>query len=149
MRRRDFIKVVAGSVAWPLAAHAQQVERARSIGMLMGWPEAIRTRSLGRGASERANEAGLDGRRQPAHRVSLERRRRGQDGDVRKELVDLRPDAIFGQTTPVIGAVARETRTIPIVFVGVSDPIGGGFAESLAHPSDNITGFAGMIHNRR
>ena len=58
-----------------------------------------------------------------------------------KELVDLRPDVIFGQTTPVIGALARETKTIPIVFAGVSDPIGSGFAANLAHPGGNITGF--------
>ena len=58
-----------------------------------------------------------------------------------KELVNLRPDAILGQTTPVIGALARETQTIPIVFVQVSDPIGSGFATSFAHPSGNITGF--------
>jgi len=58
-----------------------------------------------------------------------------------KELVDLRPDAIFDQTTPVTGALARETRTIPIVFVYVADPIGSGFAPSLARPGGNITGF--------
>jgi len=53
---------------------------------------------------------------------------------IRGELVDLRPDAIFGVTTPVIGALARETRTIPILFAAVSDPIGSGFAANLAHP---------------
>jgi len=58
-----------------------------------------------------------------------------------KELVDLRPDAIFGQSTPAIGVLARETRTIPIVFAGVTDPIGSGFAANLAHPGGNITGF--------
>src|SRR5262249_53987129 len=58
-----------------------------------------------------------------------------------KELVDLRPDAIFGVGTPVIGALARETRTIPIVFTGVSDPIGSGFVANLAHPGGNITAF--------
>jgi putative tryptophan/tyrosine transport system substrate-binding protein len=58
-----------------------------------------------------------------------------------KELVDLRPNAILGQTTPVISALARETRTIPIVFTSVSDPIGSGFAANLAHPGGNITGF--------
>jgi putative ABC transport system substrate-binding protein len=58
-----------------------------------------------------------------------------------KELVDLRPNAIFGVTTPAVGALARETRTIPIVFAGVSDPIGGGFVANLAHPGGNITGF--------
>jgi putative tryptophan/tyrosine transport system substrate-binding protein len=56
-----------------------------------------------------------------------------------KELVDLRPDAIFGVTTPAIGALARETRTIPIVFAGVSDP--SGFVANLAHPGGNVTGF--------
>ena len=60
-----------------------------------------------------------------------------------KELVDLRPDSILGQTTPAITALARATQTIPIVFVLVSDPIGSGFAASLAHPSGNITGFTG------
>jgi putative ABC transport system substrate-binding protein len=58
-----------------------------------------------------------------------------------KELVDLRPDAILGATTPVVGALARETRTISIVFTSVSDPIGSGFAANLAHPGGNITGF--------
>ena len=58
-----------------------------------------------------------------------------------KELVDLRPNAIFTVTTPATGALARETRTIPIVFAGVSDPIGSGFAANLAHPGGNITGF--------
>ena len=58
-----------------------------------------------------------------------------------KELVDLRPSAIFGVTTPAIGALARETRTIPIVFAGVSDPIGAGYVDNLARPGGNITGF--------
>src|SRR5215831_19847177 len=58
-----------------------------------------------------------------------------------KELVDLRPDAIFNQTTPVTDALARVTQTIPIVFVYVADPIGSGFAQSLARPGGNITGF--------
>src|SRR5215475_9175996 len=58
-----------------------------------------------------------------------------------KELVDLRPNAILGQTTPVISALARETQAIPIVFVQVSDPIANGFAASLARPGGNITGF--------
>ena len=66
-----------------------------------------------------------------------------RSGRSAKELVDLRPDAIFGQTTPGIGALARETQAVPIVFVLVSDPIGSGFAASLAHPSKNITGFTG------
>ena len=58
-----------------------------------------------------------------------------------KELVDLRPDAIVGQSTPLVVALARETQTIPIVFVNVADPIGSGFVVSLARPSGNLTGF--------
>jgi putative tryptophan/tyrosine transport system substrate-binding protein len=61
-----------------------------------------------------------------------------------KELVDMRPNAVFGITTPVISALARETRTIPIVFAILADPIGGGFAASIAHPGGNITGFAAL-----
>ena len=63
-----------------------------------------------------------------------------------KELVGLRPDAIVGQTTPVIVALARETQTIPIVFAGVADPIGSGFAASLARPGGNITGLAALTN---
>ena len=77
--------------------------------------------------------------------LRIELRWSARDADrmrtLAKELVDLRPDAIFGATTPVIGALARETRTIPIVFAAVSDPIGSGFAANLAHPGGNITGF--------
>jgi putative tryptophan/tyrosine transport system substrate-binding protein len=64
-------------------------------------------------------------------------------GSLAKEFVDMRPDAIFGITTPVIGALARETRTIPIVFAILADPIGG-FAASIAHAGGNITGFAAL-----
>ena len=77
--------------------------------------------------------------------LRIELRWSGCDADrmktLAKELVDLRPDAILGATTPVTGALARETRSIPIVFAGVSDPIGSGFAANLAHPGGNVTGF--------
>ncbi len=145
MRRRDFIKVIAGSAtSWPLAARAQQPDRTRLICVLMGfgesdaaaqsWIAAFRDRLTKLGWTEGSN-------------LRIELRWSAADADRRKafakELVDLRPDAIFGQTTPVIGALARETQTIPIVFVLVSDPIGSGFATSLAHPRGNITGFTG------
>ena len=64
-----------------------------------------------------------------------------------KELVDLRPDAIFSQTTPAIGALARETQAIPIVFAVLADPIGGGFAASVVHLGGNITGLAALIRH--
>ncbi len=140
MRRREFITLVgSAAAAWPLAARAQQV---RLIGVLMGFAEtdpaaqsqiaAFRDALLKMGWAEGSNL-----------RVEL-RWGAGNADTIRtfaKELVDLRPDAIFGQTTPVIDALARETQTIPIVFTIVADPIGSGFVASVAHPGGNVTGF--------
>src|SRR6516165_4981954 len=143
MRRRDFIKAIVGSpVAWPLAARAQQPDRIRLIGVLMGYTE-----------SDRAAQSWLAAFRDALTKLGwtegsnlrIELRWSANDPDrmrtLAKELVDLRPNALLGATTPVTGALARETRTIPIVFAGVSDPIGSGFAANLAHPGSNITGF--------
>ena len=142
MRRREFITVVGGMAAsWPHVARGQQPTM-RRVGVLMGWEESDRaTQSLF--ATFRDALAKLGWTEGEDLRIEL---RWGNGNAARietfaKELVDLRPDAILGQTTPVIRALARETRTIPIVFVQVSDPIGGGFATSFAHPGSNITGF--------
>ena len=136
MQRRDFIMLLGGAiVAWPLAAGAQQAGPVRRIGVLIGfeesdpdvqsWFAAFRGALAKLGWTEGSN-------------LRIELRWSAADADrmrtLAKELVDLRPDAILGVTTPVIGALARETRTIPIVFTGVSDPIGSGFAANLAHP---------------
>lgn len=143
MRRRDFITLLGGTTAaWPLAVRAQQGERVRRVGVLMGYAEsdpgaqsylsAFRSALAKLGWTEGGN-------------LRIELRWGAADPEriktFAKELVDLRPDAIFGVTTPVIRAFARETRTIPIVFVLVADPIGNGFVPSLAHPGGNITGF--------
>jgi putative ABC transport system substrate-binding protein len=143
MRRRDFIQgVVASTAAWPLAARAQQPDQMRLIGVLMAylendstaqsWLAAFRAALAKLGWTEGSN-------------LRIELRWSGADADrmsaLAKELVDLRPNAIFAVTTPATGALARETKTIPIVFAGVSDPIGSGFAANLAHPGGNITGF--------
>src|SRR5438105_9551493 len=142
MRRREFIALLGGTVAWPLAARAQQPDRVRLIGVLVGnaqsdrvaqsWLAAFRGALSKLGWTEGSN-------------LRIELRWSAGDADrmrtLAKELVDLRPNAIFGVTTPVIGALARGTKTIPIVFAGVSDPIGSGFAANLAHPGGNITGF--------
>ena len=131
-------------MAWPLAAHAQQGERMRLIGVLMGWPESHpRARSyLAAFRSALAKLGWMEG-----NNIRIELRWSAADPNrmkmFAKELVDLRPDAIFSQTTPATSALARETRTIPIAFVLVSDPIGSGFGASLAHPRGNITGFTG------
>jgi putative tryptophan/tyrosine transport system substrate-binding protein len=143
MRRREFIALVGGStVALSFTAGAQQGERVRRIGVLMGfaetdptahsWVKAFRDALAKLGWAEGSN-------------LRLELRWAAADPDrirtLAKELVELRPDVIFDQTTPVTSALARETETIPIVFVYVADPIGSGFAPSLAHPGGNITGF--------
>jgi putative tryptophan/tyrosine transport system substrate-binding protein len=143
MRRREFIALFGGAVAaWPLATRAQQADRMRLLGVLMDLvesdPAAQSLIAAFRGALTKLGWT-------EGSNLRIELRWGAGDMDrirtFAKELVDLRPDAIFGQTTTVIGALARGTRTIPIVFVNVADPIGSGFAASLAHPGGNITGF--------
>jgi putative tryptophan/tyrosine transport system substrate-binding protein len=146
MRRRDFIKVVGGSaVTWPLAARAQQGERMRLIGVLMAWPGSD-PRAPSWLAAFRDALAKLGWRE--GNNIRIELRWSAADADrmttFGKELVDLRPDAIFSQTMQAIGALASETQAVPIVFVLVTDPIGSGFSASLAHPNKNITGFTGV-----
>jgi len=143
MRRRQFIALLGGAVMWPLAVRAQQSARMRLIGVLMGYAENDRTAQSELAAfwAALAKLGWTEGKN-----LRIELRWSAGDADriraLAKELVDLRPDAILGQTTPVTGALARETRSIPIVFVAVSDPIASGFAASLAHPGGNVTGFA-------
>ena len=128
---------------WPLAVRAQQSARMRLIGVLMGYAENDRTAQSELAAfwAALAKLGWAEGKN-----LRIELRWSAGDADriraLAKELVDLRPDSILGQTTPVTGALARETRSIPIVFVAVSDPIASGFAASLAHPGGNVTGFA-------
>jgi len=142
MRRREFITLLGGTaVTWPLPTRAQveRMRRHRRVDGLCG--ERLGRADSGLCIPGCAREAGVDGR----HNLRIEVRWGAGEGGrisaLAKELVELQPDAILGVTTPVIGALARETKTIPIVFTVVSDPIGGGFAASLAHPGGNITGF--------
>ena len=147
MRRREFITllgVVAASTACPRSIRAQQPEQVRRIGILMGWAEsdpAVKSYVAAfRGALAKLGWTDNT-------KLQIELRWSAGDPDkinsFAKELVDLRPDAILSSTTPVFTALARETRTIPIVFTAVADPIGGGFAASFAHPGGNVTGFTG------
>jgi putative tryptophan/tyrosine transport system substrate-binding protein len=142
MKRRVFIKIVGGVAAWPLAARAQQPDRTRLIGVLMGWESEPAARSLVAAFGGALSKLGW--KEDKNLRIELRWGLGDPDriGAFAKELVELRPDAILGVTTPVVGALARETRTIPIVFALVSDPIGSGFAASLAQPDRNITGFS-------
>jgi putative tryptophan/tyrosine transport system substrate-binding protein len=143
MRRRDFIKFVAGSaVVWPLGARAQRPDKVRVVAILMGFAESdpVAQSMVATFRSTLAKLGWAEGRN-----VRIELRWAGPEPDrintLAKELADLRPDAIVGQTTPVIKALAREMPTSPIVFVTVSDPIGSGFTANFARPGGNITGF--------
>ena len=141
MRRREFIAGLAGAAAWPLAVGAQQSERMRRLGVLIpreeNEPEAKDW--LSAFTQELAELGWTDGRN-----VRIDVRWASGIDRARmyaKELVDLQPDVILSQSTPVTAAFQRETRTIPIVFVFVADPVGSGFVASLPRPSGNITGF--------
>jgi putative tryptophan/tyrosine transport system substrate-binding protein len=141
MKRRDFITLLGGAAAWPLAAQAQQPERIRRIGVLMGLPENDPdTDARLAGFREALERLGwLEG-----HNIRIDYRftPAGAQAPVRaKELVALQPDVILANSTPVTAALQRETRTIPIVFTAVTaDPIGEGFVTSLARPGGNVTG---------
>jgi putative tryptophan/tyrosine transport system substrate-binding protein len=145
MRRRAFITLLAGAAAWPLAARAQRGERMRRIGVLIGSAESD-PESLPRTTAfeNRLAEIGwMSGRN-----VRIDYRWAGGDPSdmqaLAKELVASQPDVILASSTPVVAALVRETRTIPIVFVVVSDPIGSGFVASLSRPGGNVTGASFM-----
>jgi putative ABC transport system substrate-binding protein len=141
MKRRDFINLLASAAAaGPLAARAQQPERMRHIGVLMGFAEddpeiKARLAAFRQGLEKRGWTEGRNVRID--YRFALA----GAQAQVlAKELVALKPDAIFAHATPLIAALQRESRTIPIVFAGLADPIGSGFIASLPRPGGNITG---------
>jgi putative ABC transport system substrate-binding protein len=143
MRRRDLIAGIVGSAAgFPLAVRAEQPQLMRRIGVLMAWNETDREAQSNLAAFVQALQqlGWADGRNM---RIDY----RWSNGDVNrmqvfsKELVGLAPDAILAHTTPVTAALLRETRTVPIVFVLVSDPVGEGFVVGLPRPGGNITGF--------
>ena len=139
MKRRDFITLLGGAAAaWPRAARAQP-ERTRGIGVLLGTtqtgPEPVPAF-----VQELRRLGWTEGRD-----VRIEYR--AIAGDINRfrtyatELVGLVPDVILVQSNPGLAALQQETRTIPIVFVQVADPVGSGFIESLARPGGNTTGF--------
>jgi putative tryptophan/tyrosine transport system substrate-binding protein len=146
MQRRDFITLLGGAAAaWPLAARAQQTDRMRRIGVLVGIAESDREGQ----ARVAAFRQGLhDLKWVEGHNVRIEIRWGAGDA-VRTsayaaELVGLAPDVILGTNTPTVRALKQATDTIPIVFAGNSDPVGDGVVASLAKPGGNITGFTGF-----
>jgi putative ABC transport system substrate-binding protein len=143
MRRREFIAGLGSTAAWPLAARAQQGDRVRRIGVLMGGDENDPTWKprLSALTQALADLGWTDGRNT---RMDL-RWGAGDNNRTRalaQELVGLQPDVIVTSATPATVAVQRETRTIPIIFVAAGDPVASGIVAGLDRPSGNITGFA-------
>jgi putative ABC transport system substrate-binding protein len=145
IRRREFIAGLGGAAAWPLAARAQRGDRVRRIGVLMAYDENDPAPNTQVSAFTQAL-AGLgwtDGRNV---RMDL-RWGRGDNNRISAlagELVSLQPDIILTHTTLATAALQRETRTIPIVSVSVSDPVASGIVARLNQPGGNITGFASL-----
>ena len=142
MRRREFIKLVCGSAAaWPLAARAQQSERVRRIGVLMYLPadDAEGQARLAAFTQALTQLGWSDG-----HNLRIDTRYATAD-DIRRhaaELAALAPDVLVAGTgTATVAPLLQATRTVPIVFVIVIDPVGAGFVDSLARPGGNATGF--------
>jgi len=143
MQRRDFIRLLGGvAAAWPVVARAQQGNRVRRIGMLMGYAEADPDTQ----ARMAAFKSGLDQLGwKDDHNIQITFRFGvGEMDRIResaKELVDLNPDVIVCETTPTLRIMRQQTATLPIVFISVSDPVSTGFVADLAHPGGNMTGF--------
>jgi putative tryptophan/tyrosine transport system substrate-binding protein len=145
MRRREFMTLVAGAAAWPHAVYAEQQESLRRVGVLMGYAE-----------NDPESQSWLAAFKQGLMALGwAEGRNLRIDtlwaaGDISratasaKDLVTLQPEVILSNSTPVTEALCRETRSVPLVFVNVSDPIGSGFVESLPRPGGNVTGFINL-----
>ena len=145
MRRREFITLLCGAVVWPLAARAQQPERMRRIGILLAATadDAEFQRPGGPGVPAGAGAIGLDHRPQRADRHPLgPEPMPAKFADTRRNWSRSPPDVILASGGSTVGiAAGKATRTVPIVFPIVSDPVAGGFVESLARPGGNATGF--------
>src|SRR5215467_5011484 len=144
MKRREFIALLGGAATvWPLAARAQQPGRMRRIGVLMGYAESgSEGQALIAAFRDGLQKLGwIEGRNTqidirwttPTDAESIRR--------FAKELVALQPDLIVSSTTPITAALLEQTRTIPIIFPALSDPLGSGFVASFSRPGRNVTGF--------
>jgi putative ABC transport system substrate-binding protein len=144
IRRREFITLLGGAAtAWPLAARAQQPQRMRRIGVLMNLPAdnpegQARLAAFLQGLQETGWAVG--------HNAQIDIRWGGGDAEQMRtqavEMVTLAPDVIFASSNPILVPLRHATRTIPIVFAAVIEPVAAGFVESLARPGGNVTGFS-------
>jgi putative ABC transport system substrate-binding protein len=144
VKRRDFITLLGGAAAWPLAARAQQGDRVRRIGALMSGDETdpARKTPISAFVQALADLGWTDGRN-----VRIDLRWYGDDNNLTplaQDLVGLQSDIILTGGSLATAAVQRETRTIPIIFMAAADPVATGIVERLNQPGGNVTGFAGF-----
>src|SRR5262249_50963267 len=141
MKRRDFVALLGSAAAWPLTARAQQPERMRRIGVLVNNPESDQEvqRRIAVFREAIAQFGWVEGRN-----VRIELRFSGGNYErlpqLVQDMVALQPDVMFVNTTPALKVLQARTRTIPLVFTYVSDPVGSGVVASLARPGGNTTG---------
>ena len=148
MRRREFLGILGGAAVWPVASKAQPAERVRRVGMLniLGSddPEAQARKAVFEQTLEQLGWS-------IGRNLKIENRQVGDDTDSLRryaaELVALAPDVILSVGSQTAAPLQQATRTIPIVFVNVPDPVGAGFVESMAHPGGNITGFSNFEYS--
>jgi putative tryptophan/tyrosine transport system substrate-binding protein len=140
MRRREFITAIGGAVPWPLTAYAQQLDRVRRIGVLIGVADDVQGHARLAAFQRGLQTLGwVDGRN-----VQIVARFGPGDSERQTyapELVRLAPDVILANTGAAVRALLAETKTIPIVFAQLPDPVATGLVSNLTHPGDNITGF--------
>jgi putative ABC transport system substrate-binding protein len=141
LERRDFVTLLGSAVAWPLTVRAEQRERMRHVGVLMGYAESD-------SESQRWIRAFVEGLHQQGWVVgsTIAIEYRWATGGVERmrpyaaELVALNPDVMLVASSPALATIRQEVSSVPIVFVNVFDPVGQGFVASLARPGGNITG---------
>jgi len=143
MKRRAFITLLGGATAWPLVARAQQPDRIRRTGVLMGYAETDPAAQAQVAALRKElRKLGWD----EGRNISIDIRFPGADAGrvsaALMQLMSLAPDVLVSNTNLVTEVVQAEVRTIPIVFISVGDPVGSGFVNDEARPNGNLTGFA-------
>jgi putative ABC transport system substrate-binding protein len=143
VKRREFISLLGGAAAWPLAAHAQQPEGMRRIGVLMAYSDSdLEGQTFVAAFRDGLQKLGwTEGRN-----IWIDIRWTNVESIQRsaKDLLALQPELVLSSSTPTTAALLQQTRTIPIIFAVVVDPVGSGFVASIPRPGGNVTGFITM-----
>jgi putative ABC transport system substrate-binding protein len=148
MRRREFLGILGGAAAWPAALKAQQAEHVRHVGVFLGLePDDAEAQARTTVFAQALQQLGWA----VGHNLVIDTRLVGGEIDRYRrdaaDLVALAPDVIISVGSALVAPLQQATRTIPIVFVNVPDPVGAGFVRSMAHPGGNITGFSNFEYS--